>query len=263
MEPLMTNPKIEQYLDRLFDILSGSGQRGRRLLAEAETHLLESMEVLVQQGCAPDEAADQAIANFGSSDSLAKAALSEGVLPFALLLRRVFAAAWLLGSIGMISFSLSGALDWVIGREFGAAVIAPDAPGQTYSAARCADLLAAYPRAETCQAASVVHHFGELVYRPISLSIIGLMLILVFFIARRSQRFRALTVLPPFGLVTLVGVVGFGSGAAILLLFALERLQLGELWGTGAVVARAVALLAAATVLLPSAWREIRRRIAE
>ena len=31
---------IDAYLDRLFDHLAGTGGRGRRILAEAEDHLL-------------------------------------------------------------------------------------------------------------------------------------------------------------------------------------------------------------------------------
>jgi hypothetical protein len=263
MEPLMTNVKIERYLDQLFDVLSGTGRRGRRFLAEVEAHLTEGVEALQKQGLTVDEATDQTLAHFGSPEDVAKASLREGVLPLTPLLLRVFAAAWLLGSIGMMSFSVSGVLDWLIGKEFGAVVIAPDAPGQSYSAARCADLLAAYPHAATCQAASVAHHFGELVYRPISLGVIGLVLFLLFWVARRGRRFRAFTILPPSGLVALIGVIGFGSGAAVLLLFVLERLQIGESWGTGAVAARGVALLAAALFLLPGAWREVRRRITE
>ena len=35
---------VEAYLDRLFDLLSGSGARGRRVLLEAQAHLEEAVE---------------------------------------------------------------------------------------------------------------------------------------------------------------------------------------------------------------------------
>jgi hypothetical protein len=67
--------------------------------------------------------------------------------------------------------------------------------------------------------------------------------------------------LPPFGLVTLLGTMTFGSGAAILIILALERLQIGQSFGIGAPLAHAAALAAAALVLLTSGWRELRRRV--
>lgn len=258
----MIHATVEQYLDQLFDRLAGTGRHGRRVLTEAEAHLTESAETLLRQGRPPDEAAREAIARFGSPETVAKAAMSAGILPFRLLVRRIMAAAWLVGSIGLASFGLSGMLDWWFGTMFGPGIVAPDAPGQTYSTARCADLLAAYPHATTCQAASVVHHYGELIYRPISASMLGCISLLLFLLARRSRRFRGLTILPPFGLVALMGVMAFGSAAAVLVVFVLERLQIDQTWGVGAVLARAMALMSAALILLPGAWRELRGRVA-
>jgi hypothetical protein len=261
MEARMIHISIEQYLDRLFDALSGTGPHGRRVLIEAEAHLAESTDVLEREGRNPDDAAREALARFGSPDSIAQAAMREDSLSVRLVLRRGLAAAWLLGSVALASFGLAGVLNFAFGTLFGPGWVAPDAPHQTYPAARCARLLAAYPDGTSCQAASVAHHFGELVYLPLMLSVLGFVLLALFAIARRDVRLRRFAMLPPFGLVTLLGTMAFGSGAAILVILALQRLQIGQNFGIGAPLAHAAALTVAALVLLPSAWRELRRRV--
>jgi hypothetical protein len=262
MEARMIHVSIEHYLDRLFDALAGTGTGGRRVLIEAEAHLAESTSELESKGLNPDDAAREALARFGSPDMVAQAAIREGTLSGWLLARRVVAATWLLGSVVLASFGLAGALNWLFGALFGPGWVAPDAPRQTYPAARCARLLAAHPDAASCQAASVAHHFAELVYLPLMLSVLGLLLLGVFAIVRRDARLRRFAILPSFGLVTLLGSMAFGSGAAILVLLALERLQIGQDFGIGAPLAHAAALAAAALVLLPSGWRELRRHVA-
>jgi hypothetical protein len=260
MEARMIHLSIEQYLDRLFDALANTGPSGRRVLIEAEAHLAESTDALERGGLNPDDAAREALARFGSPDSVAQAAIREGALSGWLLAQRITAAAWLLGSVALASFGVAGVLNLVFGTLFGPGWVAPDAPHQTYSAARCMRLLAAYPDGTSCQAASVAHHFSELVYVPLILSVLGFVLLALFAIARRDARLRRFAILPPFGLVTLLGTMAFGSGAAILVILALQRLQIGQSFGIGAPLAHAAALALAALVFLPGARRELRRR---
>ena len=51
----------------------------------------------------------------------------------------------------------------VFGRVFGAAFVAGDAPGVTYTPARCADYFEYFPRASDCTQAAALHHWGEVV----------------------------------------------------------------------------------------------------
>ena len=252
---------VDRYLDRLFDLLAGTGTRGRRALAEAEAHLTESVDALMREGRSPEDAAREAIARFGTPESVARAVLAGG-LPFWALVGRIAAAAWLLGAVGLVSIGVSGGLNWAVGARFGPGALAPDAPAQTYSPARCAVLLDAYPRAGSCRAASVLHHAEELVYRPVSAGVFGLILLALFRAARRSPRFRGFTILPPPGMVTLAGVTAFGGAAGVLTLIALQRLQIDQTWGIGADFTRAASALVAALVFLPGAWRELRNRAA-
>ncbi|HKX17808.1 MAG TPA: permease prefix domain 1-containing protein [bacterium] len=250
---------VDRYLDRLFDLLAGTGSRGRRALTEAEAHLSESVEALTRQGRSPEDAAREAIARFGPPESVARAVITGGV-PFWTVARQVAATVWLLGAVALMSGGLSGSLNWWVAAHFGPEALAPDAPAQTYSAARCAVLLKAYPQAGSCRSASVIHHSEELVYRPIVGGVFGLILLTLFGAARRNPRLRILTVLPPSGTVTLAGLTAFGGAAGVLALIALQRLQLDQTWGIGANVTRAAAVAAAALVFLPGAWREVRRR---
>lgn len=63
-------------------------------------------------------------------------------------------AAWLLGAVSALSIGLAGVLAWPVAALFGQDYIAPDRPNQVLSADRCRVLLAAYPRAGSCQLAS-------------------------------------------------------------------------------------------------------------
>lgn len=250
---------VDRYLDRLFDLLAGTGRRGRRALTEAEAHLAESVETLTRQGRSPEEAADEAIARFGPPENVARAVITNGV-PFWTVARQIAATVWLLGAVALMSGGLSGGLNWWVGAHFGPGALAPDAPAQTYSSARCAVLLKAYPRAGSCRTASVIHHSEEVVYRPIAGGVVGLVLLTLFAAARRTPRLRGLTILPPSGTVTLAGLTAFGGAAGVLALIAFQRLQLDQTWGIGADVTRAAGVAAAALVFLPGAWREVRRR---
>ena len=68
----MTNA-VEPYLDTLFDRLSGSGARGRRLLLEAQAHLDEAVERGLAAGQSREEAERLALARFGSADEVVRA----------------------------------------------------------------------------------------------------------------------------------------------------------------------------------------------
>src|SRR6185312_7067719 len=85
---------VEIYLDRLFDLLAGSGARGRRVLLEAQAHLEEAVERGVAAGQSREDAECSAIARFGSPEDIARANADAGALSFMEALGRVFAAGW-------------------------------------------------------------------------------------------------------------------------------------------------------------------------
>lgn len=255
----MSGTPVEIHLDRLFDLLAGTGGTGRRILNEAEAHLNDSAGALIAQGHAPHDAMCEAVLRFGPPELVAKAVLQSTMLPFSALLQRIVAAAWLLGAVGLSCLGLSGLFAWLVGKLFGAAMIAPDAPGQIYAASRCANLLAAFPGASGCYAASVAHHFEELVYRPLAAGALGIMLLALFWVSRRIPIVRGLTVLPPKDMIAAVGLTAFGGAAAVLSFLEIGSLFQGVPWGVGADFARAGAALLAAFLFVPQSWNELRR----
>ena len=48
-------------------------------------------------------------------------------------------AVWRLGALGLIAIGLSGVLSLALGETYGAGFISGDAPGVTYTPARCND----------------------------------------------------------------------------------------------------------------------------
>ena len=163
-------------------------------------------------------------------------------MPARTVLGRLIAAAWVIGGVGSVAIGISGVFDQLIGSAYGRDLIAPDPPGATYTAARCADLLAAYPQATDCRAASIAHHAEELVYRPLAVGLLGLLVLLAFAVARRSRRLRGLTTLPPLPVVAAAGTAVFGAAAVLLLGEGLNALQLGQRSGAGALIAQGTAL---------------------
>lgn len=62
---------IDQYLDDLFDRLSGQGAAGRRMLEEAADHLRTAAAHKVNAGVPAERAEQEAVAQFGDSGHLA------------------------------------------------------------------------------------------------------------------------------------------------------------------------------------------------
>src|SRR5262249_61874572 len=78
-------------------------------------------------------------------------------------LRPAFVGCWLAGAVGLVAVGLSGLVAEVFGRVFGPAFVAGDAPGVTYTSARCADYFEYFPHARDCADAAAQHHWGEVV----------------------------------------------------------------------------------------------------
>jgi hypothetical protein len=253
-----TDP-VQAYLDRLFDLMAGTGAAGRRALLEAESHLTEAVDALVAEGRSRGEAAREAIERFGPPERVAGEHARAGTLPFGAAVGQLFAAGWLLGGIGLTTIGLSGALSWAVARIYGPDFVAPDLPDATYAAGRCAELLAAYPDSDGCRAASVAHHVQELTDRPLMLGAKGLVLLALFWLARRSSALRGLTTLPAPGITAAAGVTAFGLATLGLFGFGMMALLAGQTAGVGFNFAQGAAALVAALVFLPRAFIELRR----
>lgn len=248
---------VDQYLDRLFDLLAGSGAPGRRLLLEAQVHLEEAVERAIDAGQSRQEAERAAIERFGAPEVIARAHAEAGSLPFTAAIGRVFATAWLFAGLAGLAVGLMGLLDAFFARVMGPNFVTDDPPDMIYTAERCRELGVISGDAAACRAASVAHHVEELVTRPLAVSVLALTLLALFAIARNSRSLRGVTRLPNAAMVSTAGAVGFGGVGTLLFGYGLLGFAFGQRVEVGAHLAEGLAGIAIGLVFLPQAWRHL------
>ncbi|MFZ2029598.1 MAG: permease prefix domain 1-containing protein [Vitreimonas sp.] len=248
---------VDAYLDRLFDLLCGTGARGRRVLQEAQAHLEEAVEHAVVSGLSRADAERAAIARFGTPEQIARAHADAGYLSLTATLGRIFAAAWLLAGVAGLAIGLMGIFNAVFARAVGPNFVTDDPANIIYTEQRCRELGVANGDAVACRAASIAHHLQDAVTRPLAVGALALVLLALFFTARRMRSLRAITRLPNAAMVSTAGAVGFGGVGLALLAYGVLAFALGERVEVGAHLAEGLAGVAAGLVFLPQAWRHV------
>jgi HAAS domain-containing protein len=244
----VTADLIEGYLDRLLLYLRGSAHDVRRILSETEEHLRDATAELRAAGLDEEEAQRRAIERFGDPRTVARRFSTRlAPVPPVVVAAELARAAVRLGAVGLVAIGASGALAEVLGRLFGAAFVAGDLPGMTYTGQRCAEFLEYFPDAGSCAQAAALHHWGEVVEYRVAVGVLGLLVLGGFLLWRRHGREpRYLGVLPD-GFSATVATSLYGLAAAILALQSLDALLIaggdgmGQ-WLSGAVVAAALAV---------------------
>jgi hypothetical protein len=245
---MTTRDAVEEYLDRLFDRLAGTGRVGRRALAEAEDHLATSRDELVAAGVPTEEAARRAVTRFGDADRVASD-LRAAARDFGGLVRQLVTSGWLLGAIGLVAIGLSGLLAGLMDLVGGAQFVAGDTDGITYTASRCRDFIGYFP-GHTCNAAAALHHTTEVIVYRGAVGVLGLVALAAYAVVRRGPLAGARWAPRP-DLTALVATALFGLAAVVLGGPALLQAVIGDDAGTGAylsagIVAGLVALASAA-----------------
>ena len=246
-EPMVEGP-VDRCLDELFDRLAGTGAAGRRALAEAEDHLRSAMADGIARGLTPEAAEREAVARFGSTGRVA------GELRLAHRgiggwLRPAFVGCWLAGGAGLLAIGLSGLVAEVFGRLYGAAFVAGDAPGVTYTADRCADYFEYFPHARDCADAAALHHWGEVVESRVSVGVLGALALLVLWLVRRGTAIGTAAWTPPRGTVAVPLVVLFGLAGLALSGMGLMQLAFRDTNMVGANLSAGLAAMVAALVV--------------
>ena len=132
---------VEQYLDQLYVALRTRPREARRVLAEAEDHLRESVTEGLAAGLSEREAQEHAVSSFGSVRAVVRAHDARlRRLPTLAVLRDVFMAAWRLGAIGLVAVGASGLIAWVMNAAFGRGFVGGTPGAIRYSAADCQPL---------------------------------------------------------------------------------------------------------------------------
>ncbi|MEV0135147.1 permease prefix domain 1-containing protein [Dactylosporangium sp. NPDC050688] len=116
---------IEQYLDELFDRLAGTGASGRRVLAEAESHLFAAAEDGVGRGLDAEAAEREAVARFGAAADIARQVppAREGVRA---ALLRLAVGVWAVAGGALAWYGTSGVLTSLLARPWARLLVATD-----------------------------------------------------------------------------------------------------------------------------------------
>jgi hypothetical protein len=247
---------VERYLDRLFDLMAGTGSAGRRTLVEVEDHLHEAVAGGVAAGMTQDEAEAEAVRRFGSPEELVRGLMPANSLSVAL--RRLVSSAALLGAVGLIAIGISGGAAG-FGAAFGSSYVTGDPSGVTYTPTRCADFLEYYPDAGSCEAAATAHHFDEVVSYRLAVGVLGVLSLLTFSALRRVSPFKGLAWSPRADLVGIGGVGAFAVGAVVLGIPALIETILGTA-GAGAYLSAGVVSVIGCAAFVPVLLRSLRVR---
>jgi hypothetical protein len=246
-EPLVEGP-VDRCLDELFDRLAGTGAAGRRALAEAEDHLRSAVAEGTARGLTPEVAEREAVARFGSAERVA-GELRVAHRGIGGWLRPAFVGCWLAGGAGLLAIGLSGFVAEVFGRLYGAAFVAGDAPGVTYTADRCADYFEYFPHARDCADAAALHHWGEVVESRVSVGVLGALALLVLWLVRRGTALGTAAWTPPRGTVALPLVALFGLAGLALSGTGLMQLAFRDTNMVGANLSAGLAAVVAALVV--------------
>jgi hypothetical protein len=250
---------VERYLDRLFNLLTGSGGTGRRALIEAEDHLHEAVAAGVAAGMTQDESEAEALRKFGSPEEFVRGLLPDNSLSVAL--RRLLSSAVLLGAIGLIAIGVSGGVAAAFGAAFGTTYVSGDTNGVTYTASRCADFLEYYPQAGSCEAAATAHHFDEVVFYRLDAGILGVLVLVTFVGLRRVSRFKGVAWSPRADLVAIGGFGAFAVAAVGLGIPAFIETIVGKA-GAGEYLSAGIVSLIGCAAFVPLLVRSLRVRSA-
>jgi hypothetical protein len=256
-DELLPGGPVERYLDELFDRLAGTGQAGRRSLVEAEDHLRSATAAGLAGGLDHERAERQAVQRFGQPGSIA-AQLQLTHRGLGALIRPLIAGGFAIGVVGLLALGVSGLISEAFGRAFGAAFVAGDTSGVTYTPARCADYFEYFPNATSCNAAAALHHWGEVVEYRVAAGVLGLLALGFGLVVRRVLAGRWTLWRPPVASMALVITALAGAGAAGLLGKSVPPILLGTSDGTGVFLADG--LVAAVVALGAAAWGLWRRR---
>ena len=205
---------VEQYLDQLYVALRTRPRQARRVLAEAEDHLRESVAEGLAAGLSKREAEEHAVSSFGSVRAVVRAhdARLRG-LPSRAVLRDVFMAAWRLGAIGLVAVGVSGLIAWVMNAAFGRGFVGGSPGAIRYSAADCHHWLSIWTHAHSCAQAAVLENSSDAVSLRLAAGVIGLAALACYHLARRRSRDLLPDSFTPTVAMTLFGAAGLGLAA--------------------------------------------------
>jgi hypothetical protein len=116
---------VEEYLDEMFDRLAGTGPAGRRMLAEAESHLLAAVDDGRARGLDANVAEREALERFGTVTAVVRN-VPAAARDVAGGLRRLLTGTWIAAGVLMTWWGGHGVLTWLLGWPWTKLLIATD-----------------------------------------------------------------------------------------------------------------------------------------
>lgn len=250
--------RIENYLDELLLALRGRPREARRLLAEVEGHLRESVAARVAAGLDELEATEEALARLGPPSAVAR-----GLPPraaYLTLLRQVTEAALLVVSLLFLAAGAAAGPAAVVGLMGNPAMVTGGQAGQAPSPGRCQQLLHAL--APACSQALAAHHLGEVIRNHLLTGWLGFLVLIAWWVLHVHRKARP-TVLPAGFALTVCGTL-LGIVAAFLLAAGITSVargtdSIGGLIGSGDVVATGATAMVAALLCWATLARQATR----
>jgi len=252
------NP-VEDYLDQVYASLRTTPREARRIIAEAEDHLRESVEAGLAAGLTEREAQEAAISSFGSVRAVVRAH-ARRVPPVAVFGELVM-AAWKLGSIALLAMAGSGVvadlMNRLLGRQFVGGNPATSGP---IPAASCHYWMSIWPAAHSCAQAAMLEISSDAVSLRVLALIPGLIALGGYLLGRRFLRERGWRgdVLPD-GFVPTVAACLFGALTAALTWASFSAANSGTNGGPGSYLSGAIVTLAVAIGFVPALRRTLLR----
>ena len=220
---------VERYLDQLYVALRTRPREARRVLAEAEDHLRESVTEGLAAGLSERDAQEHAVSSFGSVRAVVRAHDARlRRLPTLAVLRDVFMAAWRLGAIGLVAVGVSGLIAWVMNAAFGRGFVGGTPGAVRYSAADCHHWLSIWTHAHSCAQAAVLENSSDAVSLRLAAGVIGLAALACYHLARRRSRD-----LLPDSFTPTVAMTLFGAAGLVLAGISVDHTVLGMRSGLG------------------------------
>jgi len=250
---------VEAYLDQLHVSLRTTPREARRIIAEAEDHLRESVAAGLAAGLTEREAQEAAISSFGSVRAVVRAHARR--FPPAAVFGELVMAAWKLTAIGLLAVAGSGlvalAMNVLLGRQF---VGGNAAMSETIPAAACHYWMSIWRGAVSCSQAAMLENSSDAVSLRLLALVPGLALLEGYVLARRYQRKRGwLRDVLPDGFVPTVAACLFAVLAAGLTWVGISTTSSGLNGGPGTYLSGAIAALAVAIGFLPALRRTLLR----
>ena len=251
------NDPIDRYLDELLSALRGTSPDIRRTMAECEAHLRQSVEQRIAEGMAPADAADRALADFGTSREVAKDC-NRAHRPASL--RKIAATVafqgWRLTAVGFVAIGISGLLSWVLTVIAGTSAVFADVPGTRYAAAACAHFLQAQPAAKSCASAALLEGRDDAIVQRAAVGLLGLLLLAAsVWWQRRLGQLRRRSPLALDAYTALVAVTTFGAVGILLTGYGIDRAVVNT--GSGQWIAAGIVSVTVAFGYLGLFWRKV------